>query len=199
MSQYGRAILLVAFAAVVWMPALAERADRQQPINIEADRVSVDDRNRVLTFEGKVTLTQGTLTIRAERIVVTQSDDGFQKGVATGAPASLRQKREGGDEYVSGEAARIEYDSRSELARFFGRAIVRSGQDEVRGEYIEYNALTEAYTVTGRAAGTPASAPGAQDQRVRAVIRPKSAPQPAPGSASGSPAEPRLSTNPANQ
>ena len=69
------------------------RTRRQQTAeNIEADRVSVDDRNKTHTFEGNVVLSQGTLSIRGDRLVVTQNDDGFQKGVATGgrmgAPAS---------------------------------------------------------------------------------------------------------------
>lgn len=156
------------------LPALAERADRTQPVNIEANRVSVDDRNKVHIFEGNVVLTQGTLVIKGDKLVVTQGADGFQSGVATGGTgglASFRQKREGRDIYVEGEAERIEYDSRSERARLFNRAHVRSGGDEVRGHYIEYDALSENYLVTnepGRSADS-----GSGDGRVRAVIQPK--------------------------
>lgn len=153
----------------------AERADRNQPVNIEANRVTVDDRNKVHVFEGDVVLTQGTLVIKGAKLVVTQGADGFQSGVATGGEkrlASFRQKREGSDEYVEGEAERIEYDSRAERARLFNQAHVKSGADEVRGHYIEYDALSENYLVTNEPGAKPAQATG--DGRVRAVIQPKS-------------------------
>lgn len=166
----------LALAALVFLaqPVLAERADRNQPVNIEANRVSVDDRNKVHIFEGSVVLTQGSLVIKGEKLVVTQGADGFQSGVATGGEnglASFRQKREGQEVYVEGRAERIEYDSRKERARLFNRAHVKSGGDEVRGHYIEYDALSENYLVTnepGQSNTTPSG-----DGRVRAVIQPR--------------------------
>lgn len=157
-------------------PAFAERADREKPINLEANRISVDEVKKVQIFEGSVVLTQGTLTIRADRIVVTQDADGFQRGVASGGAGGLarfRQKREGRDEYIEGEGERIEHDARNEKTEFFVRAWIRSGLDEVKGNYISYNALTEQYLVTSGVAAdgrTPAKAEGG---RVRAIIQPK--------------------------
>lgn len=131
--------------------AIAEKADRGKPVNLEADKVTVDDRNKVHVYEGNVILTQGTLIIRAAKVVVTQDLEGYQRGVAYAPPGGLakfRQKREGRDDYVDGEGERIEQDARTEVTQFYNRAWVRSGQDEVRGEYIQYNGLTENYLVT---------------------------------------------------
>jgi len=176
--------LVAALALALSSPAVrAERADREQPVNIEADRVTVDDRNKVHIFEGSVVLTQGTLTIKGDKLVVTQGADGFQTGVATGTGkrlASFRQKREGSDEFVDGEAERIEYDSRAERARLFNQARVISGGDEVRGHYIEYDAMSENYLVTNQPGAAPSGANG--DGRVRAVIQPKSSAPDAQGS-----------------
>lgn len=159
--------------AAAGTPALAEKADRDQPVNIEADRLTVDDRNKVHIFEGNVILTQGSLTIRGDKLVVTQDAAGFQNGVATAAGkglATFRQRRDGSAEYVEGEAERIEYDSRSEKARLFNRARVSSGGDQVSGHYIEYDAITENYLATN----APGSRQGTPAGRVRAVIQPKS-------------------------
>lgn len=169
-------LLLLALAAG---PAAAERADRSKPVDIEADRMSVDDRNKVHVFEGSVVLTQGTLVIKGDKLVVTQGPDGFQKGVATVSGnklATFRQKRDGSNEYIDGEAERIEYDSRTEQARLFRRARVTSGGDEVRGNYIEYDSMSENYFATNApgAGSAPSAAPAAGgDARVRAVIQPK--------------------------
>lgn len=155
--------------------ARAEKADRDKPVNIEADRVSVDDVKKQQIFEGNVQLAKGTLVIRAERIVVHQDDDGYQRGVASGgaALASFRQKREGLDEFIDGEAERIEHDARAEKTEFFGRARVRSGLDEVRGQFISYDARSEQYVVTSGANG--ARAPSGSRDRVRATIQPRAA------------------------
>lgn len=164
----GIACLLLAAGA-----ALAEKADRDKPVNVEADRVSVDDVKKQQIFEGNVQLVKGTLVIRAERIVVHQDEDGYQRGVAGGGTtlANFRQKREGLDEYIDGEAERIEHDAKAEKTEFFGRARVRSGLDEVRGQFISYDARSEQYVVTSGPNGT--RAPSGSRERVRAVIQPR--------------------------
>lgn len=167
--------LVALLLTVITQPVLAEKADREKPIALEADRITMDDVKKVQTFEGNVVLTQGTLEIRTSKLVVTQDADGFQKGVALGGAnglARFRQKREGRDEYIDGEAERIEHDARNEKTEFFARAWVKSGQDEVRGQYISYDALTENYLVTNGAGGSK-SATGAAQARVRAIIQPK--------------------------
>jgi lipopolysaccharide export system protein LptA len=168
-------VLAYCLLAALPLPANAEKADRESPINLEADRISVDDIKKVQIFEGNVILTQGTLQIRTNRLVVTQDADGFQKGVATGGPnglARFRQKREGRDEYIEGEGERIEHDARDEKTEFFVRAWVRSGLDEVKGQYIFYDALSEKYLVTN-GSGDTKSAVGVAQARVRAIIQPK--------------------------
>lgn len=152
--------------------AHAERADRDQPVKLEAARVSVDDLRRVHVFEGNVVLTQGSLVIRSEKLVVTQDAEGFQKGIASGGSdglARFRQKREAKADSVEGEAEQIEYDARTEKAAFLRRAHIKSGLDEVHGDAIHYDGLSEQYLVTA----TPSAKPGAPASRVTATIQPK--------------------------
>jgi len=163
----GVAIVLVgAFLSPAW----AERADREKPINLEADRVTIDDAKKVSVFEGNVVLTQGTLVIRADRMIVREDKQGFNQGTAFGNLAKFRQKRDGVDEYIEGEAERIEYDSQAERLQLFNRAQMKRGADEVRGSYISYDQPTEFFRVVGAAENAPTgSVPG----RVRAVIQPR--------------------------
>jgi lipopolysaccharide export system protein LptA len=151
-------------------PSFAERADRNKPLHLEADRASVDDANQVSTFDGNVQLTQGTIVIHGDRLVVVQDKDGFAHGTVTGQLASFRQKREGFEEYVEGYAERIEYDSETEVVDFHGQARMKREKDEVRGDYITYNSRTEVFQVLG-AKGERAKAEG--KDRVRMVIQPK--------------------------
>jgi lipopolysaccharide export system protein LptA len=154
---------------------LAEKADREKPINLESDRVTVDDAKQIATFEGRVVLTQGTLIIRGDRMEVRQDNQGFQYGTTWGNLAYFRQKREGYDEYIEGWAERIEYDGRADKVQMFNRASMKKGADEVHGNYISYDANTEFFQVIGGGTRTA----GGNDGRVRAVLQPKPKTKPA--------------------
>lgn len=158
---------------------LAEKADQDKPVHLESDRITVDDAKKIHTLEGNVVLIQGTLTIRCSKLVVTQDAEGFQKGIATGGLGGLahfRQKREGKNEYIDGEAERIVHDARAEKTEFFQRAYIKSGNDEIRGQYVLYNGNTENYLVTNGPNGTVTSNANnaGKANRVRVVIQPKS-------------------------
>jgi lipopolysaccharide export system protein LptA len=177
-SAGGRRFLAaVACASLLAAPAHAEKADREKPINLEADRVTVDDAKQLAVFEGNVVLTQGTLVIRGDRMEVRQDNEGFRHGTAWGKLANFRQKREGFDEIIEGWAERIEYDGRADKVQMFTRASMKRGQDEVRGDYISYDAATEFYQVLG--GGAKAATPNNPEGRVRAVIQPKPKDKPA--------------------
>lgn len=165
---------LLALSLLAATPVRAEKADREKPINIESDRVTVDDAKQIATFEGRVVLTQGTLIIRGDRMEVRQDNQGFHYGITWGNLAYFRQKREGYDEYIEGWAERIEYDGRADKVQMFNRASMKKSADEVRGNYISYDANTEFFQVTGGGSGTPGN-----DGRVRAVLQPKPKAKPA--------------------
>ena len=149
----------------------AERADRSKPINLESDRMSVDDAQKTSVFEGRVVMTQGTLSIRADKVTVRQDREGHQYGSASGNPATFRQKRDGANEYIEGEADRIEYNGKLDTVEFFNHArLRREPADEVRGNYISYDSRTEYFTVTGGVGPAASGNPGA---RVHAVIQPR--------------------------
>jgi len=173
-----RTAVALALALVLAAPANAERADRDKPVNVESDRMDADDAHKSAVFEGRVVLTQGTLVIRADRLTITQDAEGFQSAVALGKPARFRQKREGVNEFIEGEALRIEYDGRADRVQLFKRARVRRDSgDDVRGNYISYDAKTEHFSVQSAADAPSEDA----DSRVRAVIMPKNKEAPAAG------------------
>lgn len=164
------ALLLAAMLAAAATGVRAERGDRDKPVNIESDRMTADDAKQVAVFDGRVVLTQGTFQLRADRLTVRQNNDGFSFAVAEGKPATFRQKRDGADEWVDGEALRIEYDGEKDFIELFDRARLTRDKDEVRGNYISYDARTEFFTVQNSKEFKPAPA---KEGRVRAVIQPR--------------------------
>lgn len=169
MRQTLGVILCVALALAA-LPAAAERADRDKPVNIESDRLSADDAKQVAVFEGRVVLTQGTFVLRSDKLTVRQDKEGFSFAVADGKPATFRQKRDGVDEWVDGEALRIEYDGKKDFIELFEKARLTRDKDEVRGNYISYDSKTEFFRVQGGKEFVPSPD---RDGRIRAIIQPK--------------------------
>ena len=161
--------------------SLAEKADRNKPMNIEADSLRYDDLKQVSVFSGRVVLTKGTIQIRGAQIEVRQDPDGFQFGVVTGTPQSLaffRQKREGLDEFIEGEGETIEYDGKADTVKFIRKAHLRRLRgatlaDEITGGVIVYENLTDMFTVDGNASKAATGVVGAPAGRVRAMLTPK--------------------------
>jgi lipopolysaccharide export system protein LptA len=165
--------LLLAFLLAA--PAWAEKADREKPTQIEANRMSADDTRRMNIFEGNVVLTKGTIAVRADRIVVRQDPEGFQMTTATGSPVRFKQRmdpKEGDKEgrWMDGEAMRIEIDERKQTIELFDNARVNRGGDEVAGNYIFVDQRSDFFSVT--------AGKGSQQGRVRATIQPKAAEEP---------------------
>lgn len=167
--------LLAALALLFSCAAFAESADRDKPIDLEADNVIVNDAKKTSTYTGNVILTQGTLIIHADKLVVREDANGFQHSTSYGNPTTFRQKMEGKDEYMQGSAQRIEYDGRMDKVQLYTKAWVKRGEDIVNGDYIMYDAGAEYAEVIGGTQST--SAPKG---RVRAVIQPKKKTPPAP-------------------
>ena len=155
------------------LQVLAESADRDKPIELEADTVTVNDAKKTSTYMGNVILTQGTLIIRADKLIVREDKDGFQHSTSTGNPTTFKQKREGKNEYMQGSGQRIEYDGRMDKVQLYTKAWVKRGEDIVYGDYISYDANAEYAEVIG---GTKSESGGTSSGRVRAIIQPKNKP-----------------------
>jgi lipopolysaccharide export system protein LptA len=157
----------------------AEKADRFKKMEVESDQPGkVDLQNQIVVFNGNVVVTKGTMVIRANRIEVRESAEGYQYATAIGATsqlASFRQKREGVTEFIEGQAERLEYDTKSDTVRFIGKASMRrlvgtTVADEATGALITYDNAAEVFTVAGGAsAATPANPTG----RIKVTISPR--------------------------
>lgn len=185
-------LLVAVLLATAGLAAQAEKADRNQPMNIEADALRHDDLKQTSVFTGNVVLTKGTILIRGARIDVRQDAEGWQYGVVTAEPgkrAYYRQKRDNVDEYIEGESEVIEYDGKADRVKFIRKAELRRYRgatlaDEMIGSLITYENGTDVFTVDG---GPASPQPGG---RVRAVLAPRdpaSAPAAAPAPARAAP------------
>ncbi len=160
---------LLAGGAAVAQPA----SDRDQPMVVTADRsATLDLQRQTLVYSGNVVVTQGSMVLRAVRIELREDASGYRSATAHGAagrPATWRQRRGAAGEMLHGEAARIDFDGRSDTLRLIGDAAVRrlrgdTVADEITGTTIVWDNAGEVFRVEG------GSTPGG---RVRAVLTPR--------------------------
>jgi lipopolysaccharide export system protein LptA len=154
----------------------AEKSDREHALAFDAGRMLLDGKRKVRTLSGGVEITRGTLVLKAGQIELKEIAQGqFATAIgADGQPATFRQKREGLDEFVEGQARRIEYDTVSETVRFIDQAqvrVLRGGvaADQVTGQTIVYNHARDVFEVQGGVAAAPGGAGG----RVKGVVTPR--------------------------
>jgi lipopolysaccharide export system protein LptA len=169
---------LALLLAVVPVAASAEKADRDKPMNIEADNLLHDELKQVSVFSGRAVLTKGTMVMRGDRIEIRTDADGYQFGIIlpeVNKRAFFRQKREGLDEFMEGEGLRIEYDGKADRVRLIDNAEVRRYRgtvlgDQMTGKLITYENLTDVFTIDGQRSADGSKTTGG---RVRATLAPR--------------------------
>ncbi len=174
-----RRFVALIMVAVGFSPLVmrAEQADRTKLINIEFDVATLDQNKRVRTLEGNVILTQGTMRFTAERMIVKEDDAGAVTAEAFGGPKgqiAFRQKREGSADFMEGFADRAEFDDKADTLKLLSRARLKSGADELKGEYIYYNSATEVMQARNSIPDAKGnSTPAAAATRPTITIQPK--------------------------
>ena len=167
-SRLLAALCALAFATAVY----AEKGDRDKPISFTSDDGEVNYEKRSGVLKGNVVITQGTLTIKADRIDFKQNPDNSLSATAIGKPLSFRQKRDGAEGWYEGWAMKADYNGQTEQLELFDNAILKRGADEIRSNYISYNSTSGIFRAEGRP-DTPGAANG-PGSKVRGTFQPKS-------------------------
>ena len=125
-------------------------ADRDQPINIEADKASLNDKTGFSVYEDNVKLQQGTLVFTGNRMTVQLTDKKLDTIILTGTPATYVQRPDGKDVDQHAEAERIEYYAIDERVILLRKArIWESGNEEFRSDRIVFNLKTDTVDAGG--------------------------------------------------
>jgi lipopolysaccharide transport protein LptA len=131
-------LIALLVAACMLGGARAERSDRDKPLNYEADSGECDDLQQVCVLAGNVVLVKGTMRATGDRVQIRKDPEGYQYGLIQAAPgkvATFRQRRDtsqpGVEEFVDGQAERIEYDEKSDTVKLLSRARVRMLENDV--------------------------------------------------------------------
>ncbi|RZA30963.1 MAG: lipopolysaccharide transport periplasmic protein LptA [Lysobacteraceae bacterium] len=154
--------LLLALLLGIAGQAAAEKADAFKPTAIDCDACQFNGVTGKARMVGNVVITRGSLRIEADHGHAERSPDGYQSAVVEANPGRkvrFRQKADGpGEQWMEGEAMRVEFDERSGMIKLFTEARVRrlaDGKlsDEAQGELITYDSRTEMFDIRPLSAG----------------------------------------------
>ncbi|EPK7359133.1 lipopolysaccharide ABC transporter substrate-binding protein LptA [Kluyvera intermedia] len=121
------------------LPAMALTGDTDQPIHIESDQQSLDMQGNIVTFTGNVVVTQGTIKINADKVVVTRPADQKGKEVIDGYgnPATFYQMQDNGKP-VKGHASKMHYELQNDFVVLTGNAYLEQLDSNIKGDKITY-------------------------------------------------------------
>jgi len=159
--MYRARSFLAAALLLACAGAAALESDRDQPIELAADSVDIDEGKGLSTYKGDVDLRQGTIRVRADVVTVHQNGRKPSKIVAQGRPVKFEQQSTKGP--VKGEAQRVEYEVNSENLVLIGDAVLTQGNDSMRSDRIIYDRVKSVVKAGAAAEGK---------QRVRISIEP---------------------------
>ena len=134
-------LYLLAVGAI-WQPAAALETDSKQPIYIESNSAIFDDSKGEGSYDGNVQVTQGSIRINADRMLVYTTNRKIDKVVALGNPVRFEQSPGENKEHIHGHSLRAEYYVAESRLVLLQEAVVHQGSNTYASDRIEYNSNT---------------------------------------------------------
>lgn len=151
MKLANRKLLLISTLMMTSLSAFALREDSNQPINIVSDNQSLDMESSIVTFTDNVVITQGSILINANKVVITRpaTNSGNKETVeAFGNPVTFHQLMDDGKP-VDGKANKVHYDLGSEFLTLTGNAELKQLDSKINGERITYDVKKQQLKANG--------------------------------------------------
>ncbi|WP_286717043.1 lipopolysaccharide transport periplasmic protein LptA [Thalassolituus sp. UBA2009] len=156
--------------------------DWQQEMVILSDHAELDRKAGVVIYEGNVILTQGTLRIESERLLIIRTDNTLEKAVAEGTakkPARYQQQINPGKPLTKAHGQRIDYFARQREVNIQGNAQLQQDGNLFSGERILYDMTKETVSASGGTSTSGQTGGTGEKQRIKVVIQPQAPAEPA--------------------
>lgn len=142
--------------------ATALKSDTEQPININSGNQSLDIEKNIVTFTDNVEITQGSILIKADKVVITRPAEKSGKKdtvEAFGNPVTFHQLLDDGKP-VDGKANKVHYDLGTEFLTLTGNAVLKQLDSQITANQITYDVKKQQLKADGKS------------QRVKTVLIP---------------------------
>lgn len=144
--------------------AMALKSDADQPVTIDSNTASFNDKTGTSIYIGNVVTIQGSLHINSDKLVVYLKKGEIDKLVFTGKPAKFRQLPAVGKEQIHGQGLTGEFYPNKNKLVLIEEAIVSQGNSRSESKLIVYDSRNSLIK-----AGEKSS----DSKRVHSVFKPK--------------------------
>ncbi|UXZ55207.1 lipopolysaccharide transport periplasmic protein LptA [Halomonas sp. 7T] len=159
------ALIRIALLALA-VPLSAAAQTTQAPVEVEADRLDLDQRAGTAVYSGNVNIRQGEMQLRGERVEIQRNDAGeLARATATGERAYLRNQLEDEETPMEGWARRIIYHVAERRVELIDQAELTQRGDRFQGGRLEY--FIDREVVQARS-----DVDGSESQRIRMTLQP---------------------------
>ncbi len=131
------------------MTAFGLESDKKQAVHIESSHAEADYKKGTTTYTGDVLLTQGSLKIQADQLIIYRGDQGVKSVIAKGLPARFQQQPFIDKPPVYANALTITYDLVSEVLLLDGDVLIELDGSTHQGARYEYNLQTQMLNASG--------------------------------------------------
>ncbi len=136
--------VLISFSWIVISSTclFAYESDSGKPVFLESDSAKWDEESQKSTYRGNVIVTQGSMLLTGDLLIVTSKNDKINKMVITGEKATYKQKTRSG-KIINGEAKKIEHFVDQAKIIFLNKAVLTQSNNIVKSNKIIYKTDTE--------------------------------------------------------
>ncbi|MEG0279135.1 MAG: lipopolysaccharide ABC transporter substrate-binding protein LptA [Morganella sp. (in: enterobacteria)] len=136
--------LIATTILTVSIPAFALKEDTQKPVTVTSLKQSLDLEKNITTFTDGVAVKQGSIDIRADKVVVTRPDGDSNRMVieAFGNPVTFYQMQDNGKP-IKGRGNKMRYEMATELVTLTGNAYLEQLDSNITGDRITYVVPTQ--------------------------------------------------------
>ncbi|MGS2717706.1 lipopolysaccharide transport periplasmic protein LptA [Eionea flava] len=129
------------YSMMLIMPqaAMALPDDRQQPINVSADKARKNSNQGLTTYQGNVVITQGSIRITGDEVAIYDDNGQVNKMIAKGQLAEFRQRPQINEPETIANASTIEYDINDETLVLLDNAKLEQAGDITTSNKITYD------------------------------------------------------------
>jgi len=136
--------------------------DREKPMDAIANNATLDDKTGLTTLTGDVNVVQGSMNIKANKLVIYKDKNGdISKMIATGSPAFFSQQQQLNQPVSKAWGSTMNYSIAKQTVTITGNARVEQLKDKFTGQKIVYHMDKALVEATGG------------KQRVKMILQPK--------------------------
>jgi len=110
----------------------------QTTIYLRAQHIEVDQKSGLSTYQGKVHLRRGDLSLNADKAIVRQSNSDIKSLTAFGNPVVIRTRDRDNGLLTTITGQQLKYVTKTNSVVITGKVVIRQGDDVIRSSKAVY-------------------------------------------------------------